>query len=96
MATARARPEAAVPPVNPSFRCRSDSRPTAMPLLLDPWSNKLPSSGGDYPTNRSTWPLVSWDEAEGACSARWPAGVVRMIDAIHDRYIGEIEWAYPV
>jgi len=40
--------------------------------------------------------LVSRDEAEGACSTRWPAGVVRMIDAVHDRHLREIERAYPV
>jgi hypothetical protein len=40
--------------------------------------------------------LICWNEAECACSTRWPAGVVRMIDAIHDRHLREIEWAYPV
>ena len=40
--------------------------------------------------------LVSRDETECACSTRWLAGVVGVIDAIRDRHLGEIEWAYPV
>ena len=40
--------------------------------------------------------LASRDKAEGTRSARWPAGVARMIDAIRDRHLGEIERAYPV
>ena len=39
---------------------------------------------------------VSRDEAECACAARWLAGVVRVIDAIRDRHLGEIERAHPV
>ena len=40
--------------------------------------------------------LVNWDEVKCACSARWPASVVRMIDAIHHRHFKKIEWAYSV
>src|SRR5579864_7231267 len=44
----------------------------------------------------NAWISVSRNEAKGARSPRGPAGVVRMIDAIHDRYLGEIEWAHSV
>ena len=40
--------------------------------------------------------LVSWNEAECACPTCWSAGVVRMTDAIHDRHLREIKWAYTV
>ena len=41
-------------------------------------------------------PLVNGDEAKGACPTCWLAGIVRMIDAVHDRHFGEVEWTYPV
>lgn len=39
---------------------------------------------------------VGRDVTERARSARWLAGVVRMIDAVHHGHLGEVEWAYPV
>src|SRR3954453_7368528 len=44
---------------------------------------------------RQRW-SVSSDEAQCACPARRPAGVVRVVDAIHDGHLGKIEWAYPL
>jgi hypothetical protein len=40
--------------------------------------------------------LVSRDEAQRACAARWLAGIAGMIDAIRDRHLMEVERAYPV
>jgi hypothetical protein len=28
-----------------------------------------------------------------ACSTRWAAGVARVMDTIHDRHFGKVEWA---
>src|SRR5665213_1487405 len=60
-------------------------------------TNVISELGEDGPSNgRLTRSSVSRDKTERAGSTRRPAGVVGMIDAIHDRHLGEIERADPV